>query len=200
VRIVIYKLTSPSGKVYIGQTVNLCKRLNEHNRTDSPIGYALRKYGLENFDVEVLWLAADEEMAGCLESCAIRVYESKVPNGYNRTDGGEGCRGYHHTEEFKRKVSKRMMGNEVWKLSPVVGKPNMLGKTHRESTRRKISQALVGNENNLHSPGFSGYSHSEETKDRIRKKLQGRMVSDSTRKKMSGARRRYWQNRKGEEK
>lgn len=191
-KIFIYKLTSPSGKIYIGQTGNLRKRLNEHNRIDSPIGYALRKYGLDNFDVEILWVAVDDALANCLESCAIDVYESKVPNGYNRTDGGEGCRGYHHTEKFKRSASKRMIGNQIWKNSSAIGVCHMLGRTHSEMTKKKISKALVGNKNNTNSSGFSGHRHSMETKKQIKHKLCGRVISEETRRKMSEARKRYW--------
>ena len=196
ISISIYKLTSPSGKVYVGQTRNFKRRLHEHKRAKSPVGYALRKYGLDHFSMEILWSTIDLDVANCLEKCAVSLFCCKVPYGYNRTDGGDGCVGHCHTEKTKRMLSERMIGNTIWKSSPAIGSKPMLGKGHSETTKKKISEALVGNKNNRNSPGFSGRMHSEESKCRIGKGSEGKVVSEITRKKMSDARKQYWQTRK----
>ncbi|MDA3854636.1 MAG: GIY-YIG nuclease family protein [Candidatus Woesearchaeota archaeon] len=45
----VYKLTSPSGKVYIGQSVDVAQRFSKHKRqtskTKTKLGSAIRKYG-----------------------------------------------------------------------------------------------------------------------------------------------------------
>ena len=57
---IIYKYTSPSGKVYIGQTTNEKKRkrvfLNENNEDYAglKINNARKKYGPKSFKYEVL--------------------------------------------------------------------------------------------------------------------------------------------------
>lgn len=58
---IIYKLTSPSGWVYVGQTSNFKKRMQGHkydaaNHRDSCILLcrAIRKYGWENFAISNL--------------------------------------------------------------------------------------------------------------------------------------------------
>lgn len=46
----IYEYLSPSGKYYIGQTINLMQRLSEHRHfktKGSLIDRAIRKYGME---------------------------------------------------------------------------------------------------------------------------------------------------------
>ena len=48
----IYKATSPSGRMYIGLTNNFKRRMKEHRNSPWPIGHALRKYGQHNFKFE----------------------------------------------------------------------------------------------------------------------------------------------------
>ena len=56
----IYKWTNKlNDKVYIGKSVNLAKRLREYRYeinkgNNRPIIRALRKYGFENFDFEII--------------------------------------------------------------------------------------------------------------------------------------------------
>ena len=49
---------------------------------------AVVKYGLENFDWEVLWEGESEDL-DCLEKLYINQYSSVVPNGYNSTIGAK---------------------------------------------------------------------------------------------------------------
>lgn len=95
---VIYKITSPSNKSYIGQTVRLKQRLScyEHLRckNQSAIYNAILKYGWENMKVEILWEKESKERLveelNELEIKYIAEFNTKVPNGYNLTAGGEG--------------------------------------------------------------------------------------------------------------
>lgn len=53
---VIYKITNLiNGKSYVGQTIQaLNVRFRSHLREDTYLGRTMRKYGLENFSVEVI--------------------------------------------------------------------------------------------------------------------------------------------------
>ena len=62
----IYKLTSPSGKIYIGQTTNLKDRkrcLYNTNKYYSGhrLDNAIKKYGIENFDFQVIAEVSQDE-------------------------------------------------------------------------------------------------------------------------------------------
>ena len=104
---VIYKITSPSNKSYIGQTVRLKQRLScyEHLRckNQSAIYNAILKYGWENMKVEILWEKESKERLveelNELEIKYIAEFNTKVPNGYNLTAGGEG---HEVTDEHRR--------------------------------------------------------------------------------------------------
>ena len=76
--IYIYKHTSPSGKVYIGQT---CQK-PEH-RWDNGKGYksgyfasAIKKYGWDNFKHEILFKGLDQLNADIIEEDLIFYYKS----------------------------------------------------------------------------------------------------------------------------
>ena len=88
----IYKIINKlDGKIYIGQTrQTLEKRFLQHSQAFSPLGYAIRKDGLENFAIEVIEECETQEQADERERFFIAELKSKVPNGYNRSDGGTG--------------------------------------------------------------------------------------------------------------
>ena len=83
----IYKYTSPSGKSYVGQTV---QTLLGRAKTYSGKGYrkcslfykAILKYGFENFQVKILDEVPIEEL-DCAEAFWIEYSNSMRPNGYN---------------------------------------------------------------------------------------------------------------------
>ena len=114
---IIYKYTSPSGKIYIGQTINEKKRRNaffnlNKSYAGPKINHAREKYGPENFQYEVLFTVTSkikEELVDILnekEKQYIKYYDS-FKNGYNSDEGGNSCT-YERTEEHKKKASKRV--------------------------------------------------------------------------------------------
>ena len=89
----IYKITNVlNGKCYIGQSVDPNKRFVSHcsranNDSDnSPIHAAIKKYGKENFELEILEWTEDYNRR---EKELIQEYNSLSPNGYNIALGGE---------------------------------------------------------------------------------------------------------------
>jgi hypothetical protein len=81
----IYKLTSPNGKCYIGQSVNIERRLPRYKRlkcSNQPRIYrALKKYGVNNFKYEVIE-ECDRSMLTDRENYYMKLYDS-IKNGYN---------------------------------------------------------------------------------------------------------------------
>lgn len=90
----IYILTSPSGKKYVGLDSNLPKRINEHLSGKSPqcpvIHHAIKKYGREAFDVQIIaYPGISRDALRAVEVWYIAKHDS-YNNGYNETKGGEG--------------------------------------------------------------------------------------------------------------
>lgn len=88
---IIYKYTSPSQKVYIGQTRNsLEERAGKDGSNYKGCKYfysAIQKYGFENFKREILEECFDE-LLDEREKYWIQYYNSLAPNGYNLAHGG----------------------------------------------------------------------------------------------------------------
>lgn len=83
----IYKITNKvNGKIYIGQSIHIEKRWQEHcqpSNNKSLIAKAIKKYGKENFLFEVIEQCTKEELLE-KEEYYIKMYNSVVPNGYNQ--------------------------------------------------------------------------------------------------------------------
>lgn len=94
----IYKITNKiNNKIYIGQSIHIETRIKEHlwkatNSKDvsfnAPIHLAIRKYGKENFEWEVIEECSIQDIDE-KEKYYIQQYNSLVPNGYNISTGGQ---------------------------------------------------------------------------------------------------------------
>lgn len=108
----IYKITNQiNGKSYIGQSVHIERRWQEHKlpSSNSRISLAIKKYGIENFTFEVLEEIKDCSILTQRESYYIKLYNSIVPNGYNIVEEDElnpTAFVFYNQEEFKDIVDK----------------------------------------------------------------------------------------------
>ena len=88
----IYKITNTlNGKSYIGQSINLEHRLQEHKKCEgkSYIHNAIKKYGLNNFSFEIIEECQVSQLDE-REIYWINFYDSYYEkNGYNMTFGGD---------------------------------------------------------------------------------------------------------------
>ena len=102
----IYKLTSPSNKIYIGQTINFKNRMGKYKnvncKNQTKIYNAIKKYGFDSFKVEVLIEVESKEYLDKLEKFFIKFYNS-FENGYKCNTGGKF---YKISEEQKKRLSK----------------------------------------------------------------------------------------------
>lgn len=211
----VYRHISPSNKVYIGITSQTPKErwFNGEGYNKQKYFYrAIQKYGWGNFIHEILFENLSKEEACKKEIELIAKYKANNPEfGYNISLGGESgsfgyrhtldakrligkaskgnqyAKGYKHTAETKNKISKSMKGKTKSKISIEKWKLSHQGFQHLEITKQKISNALKGNSN------MSGKHHTEETKKKISQKCKGKFVSDETRKKLSIAAKKQWQ-------
>jgi group I intron endonuclease len=108
---IIYKITNKKNSlVYVGCTIySLKKRFNEHlyrcfnTNNNSKLYNSIRKYGQENFTIELIE-ECDLNVIYEKEKNFIEFYDS-YKNGLNSTIGGEGCLGYTHSQEVRKKIS-----------------------------------------------------------------------------------------------
>jgi group I intron endonuclease len=142
---IIYKLTSPSGKVYIGRTDDFERRMIEHKHRITkqarwPIYKAAKKYGWDNIIKEII------DTADTLEDCVTKELEyilkyDSMKNGYNSTyntkDGGDVWLGRKDTDEYKKFVEK---------MSTIASGVNngMFGKNHSEEAKNKQKEKAKG--------------------------------------------------------
>ncbi len=141
----IYKITSPSKKVYIGQSIDVIKRWrqyrNGHGKRQTKLNSSLQKYGIERHGFEVI-CQCDESELNNLEVYYIDLYQSfNSEFGLNLLGGGGSQR---HSEETKRKISlahkgKKRDAETVKKMSQ-----RMLGKKASEETKAKMRAAHKG--------------------------------------------------------
>jgi len=173
---IIYKAENRiNGKVYIGQTVQpLIRRKQnhyfdmEHNRDNSILHKALKKYNKENFDWCVLEKCCSKEELNEMEFHYIKQYDS-YKSGYNSTFGGEGAVGAIRSLEVRRKISNSMKGTKAY----------WYGRKHSAETKRKISIKI--------SKILKGHKVSKETREKISKAHLGKKRSLDTRKNISKA-------------
>lgn len=98
-----------NGKKYVGQTIKtVAKRFNEHSHEKTFIGRSIRKHGKENFRYGVIESCTSKSEMDYWEKFFIANLKTKPPNGYNLTDGGEGCTGF--AEEVRAKMSVKHKG------------------------------------------------------------------------------------------
>lgn len=112
--LIIYKVTNlVNGKVYIGKTtqkINIRKNQHKYSslkaNSKSLIHKAIRKYGWENFEWEVIDLASSEDELNSKEIHWIK-YHNTYLKGYNLTHGGDGSLGYKPSEEYLAKIHEK---------------------------------------------------------------------------------------------
>lgn len=184
---IVYKHTSPEGKVYIGMT---CHKPIVRWRKDGS-GYknnvhfwgAIQKYGWKNFKHEILAENLGKEEAEKLEIEEIEKSNSANKDfGYNIALGGsvnvpteeikqkisKANKGRKWTDEQKSKIAGRDKGRfvpEEWRIKMSIAQT---GRKHTEETKRKISE------------GNKGKVVSQETREKIRKSALGRKYSKET--------------------
>lgn len=161
-------------KKYVGITkFSIEERFLQHTKKGFLLTEAIKKYGEQKFSIELIEEVESAERAYELEIFYIKEYNTKAPNGYNLTDGGDGIFGWEPSYEYRQKCSERV--KQLHKNKKV----GMYGKTHTEETKQKMSESLKGNQNCL------GRVLSEETKSKISTSHKGKTLSNSTKKKIS---------------
>lgn len=128
---VVYRLISPSGKSYVGQTTDFRRRIAVYRKGGKPgqrkLYAALQKYGFDKFKIEILCRCCSAEDLSAREIHCISIFDS-YRTGYNGNAGGYGAK---HSEETLLRMANAARG-----------------KVMLQSTREKISKAQKGRPSN----------------------------------------------------
>ena len=207
----IYKLTSPSGKCYIGQTIHLNIRMRNYSKLKCTqqwkLHRALTKYGFENFKLEILFQYNSDNRSrlnitlDAMEKFCIKKYDS-VYSGYNIRFGGTGGKCTEETlikmrfaqsnrsEETKKKMSDRLKGKRLPEIAYEKSRKANTGRPMpqhvKDATRKSNIGRIVTDEHKKILKEFhTGKKLSDETKLKISLSSTGRHHTDETKKKIS---------------
>ena len=148
---IIYKATnSVNGKCYIGQTRHsLEERRNAHyikarQGIKTHFYSAIRKYGEDKFEWEIVCSANDKKTLNELETFYITKFDS-IKNGYNMVDGGDN--NIMDIEGVKTKHDIIMQSDEVRSKISASMKRYRAEHPFTEEHRKKLSEKAKGNHN-----------------------------------------------------
>lgn len=161
----IYKIVSPSNRIYIGQTISLNRRLSAYKRNDCKgqkrLFNSFNTYGFENHNFEVI-----EEC----DNDKLNERERYYQDFYNVLNGGLNCKLTNtnekrlvHSEDSLKKISEASKGRTWSEERKKQFSQKRMGFKLSEESKKKISIANSGKNN-----GMYGFVYSEEYKEKKR--------------------------------
>ena len=164
----IYKITSPSNKIYIGSTINIKNRFNRYKRLDCKAQIRLYnsflKYGFNNHNFEIVE-ESDIDLMKKRETywgSYFNVLQEKGLNCRLPKDGekyefmsietreklAKAFKGFKHTNESKKKISIAHKGKILSEETKLKMKTSRKNYVCSEETKRKISEKNIGKKRN----------------------------------------------------
>lgn len=200
----IYKITSPSGKVYIGQSWNIEKRWRSYQLSKKShqlkLSNSINKYGWDSHIAEVAYelpIDVSQEVIDAMEILYISQYRQVGIESLNLREGGSRGR---HSEESKTKMSKTNLAKpkEFFdRISKLGEKTRFLegqlawnkGLKSKPEWVQKMRASKIG------EPAHNrGIPFSQESKDKMRQSSLGQVawnkglkLSENHRQKLSAA-------------
>ena len=185
---------------YIGQTTKTVEeRFKQHAQADSYIGHVIRAHGEDLFVVAVLKVCHSKDELDFWERHFIKSRNTKAPNGYNLTDGGDGVVGW--TDEMRARVSEANTGKKRTSEQRANISAAQVERFKDPAEREKISASKRGEKHPNYgkhrsaetrkriSEAHKGKTFTPEHCEHISEAKKGQIPSDETRDRMSEARR-----------
>lgn len=177
----IYRITSPTGKIYIGQSVNIEQRFyyykkGRNYKTQTRLKHSIEKHGIDKHLFEILQICVVEEL-NTRERYYQDLYDVTGPDGLNcKLQEGNGKTGKNSAESNKKR-SESMKGKNRGPRPDVSERNKVLhkGKVLSEKQKQQISAKLKGK------------TFSEERNKKVSESNKGKTLSEEHRKKLSEA-------------
>jgi group I intron endonuclease len=116
---IVYKVTSPSGKCYVGITTQDFQQRKLDHYTSARNKKRAGKFqkAIIKYSNELIWEIIDTSANSLEKLCELEKYYiqkfNSYENGYNCTLGGEGNWGWKPSEEVRKKMSKWQKGKKL---------------------------------------------------------------------------------------
>lgn len=191
----IYKITSPTKKVYIGQSINIKERITTYKRNDckpqKALYSSLLKYGFDKHKFEILELC-DIEQLNEKERYYQDLYQSISKNGLNLKLTTTKDRSGKLSEETKKRIGQSQIGKKISnETKEKISKANK-GRILSEENRIKLINSNLGKKlstaHRLKLLNINlGKILSDKTKEKISKAKKGKTIvfSEEHKKKLS---------------
>jgi group I intron endonuclease len=170
----IYKITSPTNKVYIGQSVDVNNRFIQHKkdskRKKSRLYSSMRKHGFDNHFFEIIEICSIN-LLNERERYWQEFYNVLGVNGlnlrYTATDDKSGYLSDETIAKLKNKDVTYMYGNDFRTgIKHTEQIKNQIKNTLKDNAKKdNYKNAMTGKFGNLNP--FYGRKHTEETKNKI---------------------------------
>ncbi len=179
----IYKITSPSNKIYIGQSVNIEDRWKKYQKypesikNQTKLYNSIIKYGSKNHIFEIIEECEESKLLE-RETYWKNFYKVlEIPSLCCRIDG----KGGKNSKETNLKIGKIHKGKKYSKESKQKISKAKKGIVFTEEHKRKISEAKKGKT-----------FLSDEAKDKISKANTNKIHSPLTKEKISSSMKETW--------
>lgn len=183
----IYKITSPSNKIYIGQTIDFKRRVNQYKslmcKRQPRIYSSLKKYGFKNHKIELIEQCYITEL-NIKERYYQEIYNTLSKNGLNCQYVKTENKKYKHSEETKlkigkahRELAKKGKVRKGFKLSQE--HKDKIGKSNKGNKRPDFSKIVT--ELNKKNKGEKSYMFGKQLSNKTKQK-----ISNSKKNKLTG--------------
>lgn len=168
----VYMITSPSGKIYVGSSINVKKRWSYYTglqcKGQIKLFRSFVKYGVDKHVFEIIWKGNIENMLKyeCLIGTYYEVLNSKL---------GLNCNLPKYSDEYKSISEENRIKRSLSQKGVSRGKGRKLSEEHKKkislSHKNKICSEEHRKNIGLSKKGNSywlGKTHTQESKDKIR--------------------------------
>jgi len=199
----IYKITSPTGRIYIGQTWNIYGRWNQYFKNKGEgnqrkLFASFKKYGAKAHKYEIAYILPNDYSQEVINAYEVFIWSQYKEAGFRMLNIREPGSNGKPSEETKQRISE---AGKRWYLRMTKEEKEVLfkkrgtaqkGKIISEEARKKLSVSNKGKP----SPN-KGKKKSPEAIERNKHSHLGKKASEETKIKMSSSKKGKEPNNKG---